>query len=43
MNFIQQKEAKGTSLVVQWLRMNSPSNAGDEGLIPAQGTKGLSQ
>ena len=28
----------GTSLVVQWLK-NPPSNAGDAGLIPGQGTK----
>ena len=29
---------KGTSLVVQWLRLLT-SNAGDTGLIPGQGTR----
>lgn len=28
----------GTSLAVQWIRLQTP-NAGDRGLIPAQGTK----
>ena len=32
------KTWKGTSLVVQWLRLHAP-NAGDMGLIPGQGTK----
>ena len=30
----------GTSLAVHWLRLHS-SNAGDAGLIPGQGTRGL--
>ena len=29
----------GTSLVVQWLRLPSPSNAGGAGLIPGWETK----
>ena len=32
------KKDLGTSLVVQWLRLR-PSNAGDPGLIPGQGTR----
>ena len=30
--------ARGTSLVVQWLRLHSP-NAGGQGSIPGQGTR----
>ena len=33
-----QNEAKGASLVVQWVRLHTP-NAGDPGLIPAWGTR----
>ena len=34
----QEKEIKGTSLVVQWLRLHAP-NAGGLGSIPGQGTR----
>ena len=32
------KLSRGTSLVVQWLRLRAP-NAGGPGLIPGQGTR----
>ena len=40
-NFLLKKKNKtrGTSLVVRWLRIHSPSNAGDSGSIPGRGTK----
>ena len=34
----QEKEIKGTSLVVQWLQLHAP-NAGGLGSIPGQGTR----
>ena len=34
------KEKKGTSLVVQWLRLQAP-NEGDPGSFPGQGTRSL--
>ena len=37
-HFLQKQAGRGTSLVVQWLRVQAP-NAGGIGLIPCQGTR----
>ena len=33
------EQSEGTSLVVQWLRLHTPANAGELSLIPSWGTR----